>query len=156
MTRALLILVLAAMAPVRAEDVVTLWDAEYVTVRPGATVRLLIHATIAEGYVLIAHRAQAKNLAPLSVRISAPSHLEVGTPAYPTSQQAEIQSGKRQVPTYAGLLEIALPVTVSREAAAGDLILEGELRYQACDKHSCLSPRTAPLELVVEVRPAPE
>ena len=52
------------------------------------------------------------------------------------------------------MLRIAVPVTVSKQAAPGEVTLQGELRYQACVELRCSATRTLPVKLTIDVLPA--
>jgi hypothetical protein len=45
-----------------ADDIVTLWDTAYVSVRPGTTEHLILLADMHPGYMVVAHQAQPDQL----------------------------------------------------------------------------------------------
>ncbi len=49
---------------------------------------------------------------------------------------------------YSGAFTVKVPVT----AQAGTRTLEGQLRYQACDREACYPPKTLPVEVAVAVK----
>ena len=146
-----LLAVLFACAAAHADDIVTLWDTAYVSVRPGTTVRLILLADIAPGYVVVAHQAQADQPIPLTLQVERTAYLTPGSPTYPVAEQGAVEGGTLRVPVYSATLRIALPITVSPQAPAGETMLEGELRYQACNTWRCLPPRTVPVQLVLDI-----
>jgi hypothetical protein len=154
MTRLLLALLAAsAWAPAGAQSIVALWDPAYVAVRPGATVQIMVIADIRPGYVVVAHQARDAQLLPLTLRFPATRGVTVGALRYPAAQDARVDADRRRVPTYAGTMRIAVPITVSKRAPPGELTLRGELRYQACVAQRCTASRTLPVQLTLDVQP---
>jgi hypothetical protein len=72
---------------------------------------------------------------------------------YPASRKLHLKAIGETVPVYRGRVRITREITFGQEDAvrplvtpAGELILKGSLRYQACDDRKCYLPETAPLE----------
>ncbi len=72
---------------------------------------------------------------------------------YPASRKLHLKAINETVPVYRGRVRITREITFGPENAvrplvtpAGELILKGSLRYQACDDRKCYLPETAPLE----------
>jgi DsbC/DsbD-like thiol-disulfide interchange protein len=151
LTRAIALFAVLAGSSARAAEIVTLWESAYVSARPGATVHLLLQADIGSGYVVVAQQARGAGLLPLSLKLNDSQYLKTGPPSFPTAQASMV--GERQVAGYAATLRIMLPVTISPQAPAGEIVLSGELRYQACDEARCLSAHTLPIALVIEIQP---
>ena len=53
--------------------------------------------------------------------------------------------------TYEDTFEIIIPLKASESAQPGDWVLQGSLRYQACDARSCLFPASVSVSLPVRV-----
>ena len=70
-----------------------------------------------------------------------------------TEAEAERQTA-RSIGGKVGTLRIAVPVTISKQAAPGEVTLQGELRYQACFELRCSATRTLPVKLTIDVLPA--
>ena len=154
MTRLLLVFLAAVFCtPARAQSIVALWDPAYVAVRPGASVQIMVIADIRPDYVVVAHQAADAQLAPLTLRFPAMRGVAVGAPRYPAAQDARVDADRRSIPTYAGTVRIAVPVTVSKQMPPGELTLQGELHYQACVELRCTASRTLPVRLTLDVKP---
>ena len=155
MLRLLLIILCALVcSPARAQAIVTLWDPAYLAVRPGASVEVMVIAEIRPGYALIAHQADDPYLQPLTLRFRPTPQAVVGAPRYPAAQETHVDADRRKVLAHAGTLRIAVPVAVSKQAAPGELTLQGELRYQACVQLRCSATRTLPVKVTLDVQPA--
>jgi len=73
--------------------------------------------------------------------------------AYPPSKTMHLKVIGETVPVYRGSIRISREITFGQEDAlkplvdsAGELILKGSFRYQACDDRECYLPQTVPLE----------
>jgi len=143
-----------ACSPVRAQAILKLWDPAYVSVRPGASVEIILIAEVQGGYAVIAHDAEDSALQPLTLRFRPLRQVVVGTPRYPAGQPTHVDADRRKVSAHVGRLQIAVPVSVSKQTQAGELTLLGELRYQACVELRCSATRTLPVNLTLDVLPA--
>jgi hypothetical protein len=72
---------------------------------------------------------------------------------YPPPKQVHLKVINETVLVYRGRVRITREITFGQENAvkqlvspAGELVLKGSLRYQACDDRECYLPETAPLE----------
>jgi hypothetical protein len=72
---------------------------------------------------------------------------------YPASRKLHLKAIGETVAVYRGHVRITREITFGPEnavkplvSAAGELILKGSLRYQACDNRKCYLPETVPLE----------
>jgi hypothetical protein len=86
--------------------------------------------------------------------------LEAGGPAgkryafdYPASESLRLEAIGETVPVYRGHIRLQREITFGQEETlkqlvnlAGELIVKGTLRYQACDDHKCYVPQDVPLE----------
>jgi hypothetical protein len=149
----LAVLLVLVCAPADAQ-VVSLWDPAYVAVRPGASVKVMIIASIRPGYLVAARQPQGRQLQPLSVSLRPAPYLAVGTPIYPAAKMTELDPDQAGLAGHTGTLRIAVPISVSRQAPAGELQLHGELHYQACSPRVCFKPRSLPIRIPIEVQAA--
>ncbi len=72
---------------------------------------------------------------------------------YPAPEKLRLEVIKETVPVYRGHIRLAEDVVIGSEAQVkprlnehGEMVLEGSLRYQACDDHQCYIPETLPLK----------
>lgn len=72
--------------------------------------------------------------------------------AYPASKNLRLEAIKETVPVYQGVFRLVRDVTIARDAAVrplldaeGRLVIEGALKYQACDDRICYPPETVPV-----------
>jgi hypothetical protein len=78
---------------------------------------------------------------------------------YPPSETLYLEAINEKVPVFEGRFKITQDVVVSASkvgdgAQAGETVLiEGELRYQACDKTVCYPPKSVPVKWELQVLP---
>jgi hypothetical protein len=72
---------------------------------------------------------------------------------YPASEQLRLAAINETVPVYRGKVRIQREITLAQQnkltplvSAAGDLVIKGTFRYQACDEKICHIPETVPVE----------
>jgi hypothetical protein len=79
---------------------------------------------------------------------------------YPVPENLRLEVIKETVPVYRGHVRLAEDVVMGTEAQLkpllnehGALVLQGSLRYQACDDHECYLPATVPLKWTFSFEP---
>jgi hypothetical protein len=80
--------------------------------------------------------------------------------SYPAPENLRLEVIKETVPVYRGHVRLAEDVVIGPEAQVkpklneqGEMVLEGSLRYQACDDHECYIPETVPLKWIFKFEP---
>jgi hypothetical protein len=79
---------------------------------------------------------------------------------YPAPENLRLKVIKETVPVYRGHVRLAQDVSIGTEAQLkpllnerGEVVLEGSLRYQACDNHECYMPESVPLRWTFKFEP---
>jgi hypothetical protein len=79
---------------------------------------------------------------------------------YPAPENLRLEVIKETVPVYRGHVRLAQDIVIGPEAQVkprlneqGEMVLEGSLRYQACDDHECYLPETVPLKWTFKFEP---
>jgi DsbC/DsbD-like thiol-disulfide interchange protein len=90
---------------------------------------------------------------PIEFSVKPTAAFEAHAPAYPPSRDLRLKAIGETVPVYQNRFRIAADITIAPDAQvkpllsqAGDLTVEGSLRYQACDAKVCYAPETVPLK----------
>ncbi|MBY0369830.1 protein-disulfide reductase DsbD N-terminal domain-containing protein [bacterium] len=120
---------------------------------PGQMGKVVVEASIKQGFHIQANPASMPRLIPTKVNLVGGSEIEVGKVVYPKSQPYKVAGLESAVATYAGRVEFEIPVTVAAGAKAGKRELDGDVRYQACDDKLCFPPTRAVFKAPVEVTP---
>lgn len=146
---------LASSSTALADDApLQLWDERYLTLRAGATAQMLLHASIREGYVVVARAGQRAKLVPLTLKLDPPAQLKIGKIEYPSpdAQPAKLEASSADVAVYRGTIEIRVAVRAPISVDPGAHEIKGTLTYQACDPRRCLPRATVPVALIVSIR----
>jgi hypothetical protein len=79
---------------------------------------------------------------------------------YPVPEKLRLEVIKETVPVYRGHVRLGEDAVIGPEAQVkprlnehGEMVLEGSLRYQACDDHECYIPETVPLKWTFSFEP---
>ncbi len=117
----------------------------------GGATQARITLVVADGYHVQANPASDEFLIPLRLDLRGRDGVRVGKPAYPTGRVYRLPGTDTDWLTYAGTLEIAVPLEARGSASEGERVLRGVVRYQACDDRRCLFPASVSVTLPVRV-----
>ncbi len=89
---------------------------------------------------------------PIAFQLTAAPAFQGHAPVYPAARTLHLKAIGETVPVFEGRFRVAEDITIAPEeqvkpalTAAGDLVVEGTLRYQACDAKVCYPPQNVPL-----------
>lgn len=130
----------------RSEAVAYLFP-EQVTVAAGKASVVALHFRVAPGLHINSHTPNDESLIPTTFSIPAGSGVHLDTASYPAGQPLTLQlDPQTRLSVYAGEFIVQARIT----AAPGNHLVEGRLRFQACDNRECMPPRTitAPIDVI--------
>ena len=105
-----------------------------------------LHFRVADGLHINSHAPTDKTLIPTRLAVVEVQGLNVTAVDFPAGTQYAPQFAPREkLSVYAGEFVLHAHLT----AQPGEHLLEGGLRYQACDANACLPPRTIPVSVTV-------
>jgi hypothetical protein len=105
-----------------------------------------LHFRVADGLHINSHAPTDKTLIPTRLAVVEVQGLNVTAVDFPAGTQYAPQFAPREkLSVYAGEFILHAHLT----AQPGEHLLEGGLRYQACDANACLPPRTIPVSITV-------
>jgi DsbC/DsbD-like thiol-disulfide interchange protein len=119
------------------------------TARRGTTVSETLAVTVASGFHVNSNKPKDEFLIPLRLTWGA-GPLQAKTISYPTAEQVKV--GADTLDVYTGKFTVKTEFAVSQQASPGITMLEGKLRYQACDNVSCKRPATLTVQLPVSIQ----
>jgi hypothetical protein len=90
---------------------------------------------------------------PLDWKISDSAAFEAVPVKYPPSRQLHLKAIGETVPIYEGNIVLERELVPAEKLPAGDLRIEGSLRYQVCDDRQCYVPETVPVVWTVTYQP---
>ena len=129
----------------RPQDVQYLFP-EQVTVAAGRDAVVEMHFRVNRGLHINSHTPPEKWLIPTKLLVTASPDLKVEQVKFPSGEDYTLAAmPKAKLSVYTGDFVVRAHVV----ARPGQHILQGTLRYQACDTNSCYPPREAPIAVDV-------
>jgi peroxiredoxin len=90
---------------------------------------------------------------PLDWKLAEASAFEARPVNYPPSRMLRLDAINETVPIYEGKLVLEREITPADKLPAGELRIEGTLRYQVCDDKQCYVPETVPVSWTLRYEP---
>lgn len=135
----------------------TLQQSDHVVV-PGS--RLALIAEVDLGPDLHVYAPGVQGYIPIELKLELPPEVKLDQSSYPQSKILFLKAIKERVPVFDGKFRIMEDVTISSDRAfirslgTGKTIsINGELKYQACDKTTCYMPASVPVNWEIQVLP---
>ena len=119
---------------------------EQVTVTAGKASDVALHFRIADGLHINSHTPRQKSLIRTELIAAEPTGVKIATVDFPDGSDFAFPADPSQkLSIYSGEFVLKMHVTAQR----GDHLIQGALRYQACDMTTCFPPRNAPVAVDV-------
>jgi DsbC/DsbD-like thiol-disulfide interchange protein len=119
---------------------------EQITLTPGKETEVDLHFRVNDGLHINSHAPRDKSLIPTQLAVEEPNGLKVVAVDFPSGTDYSFPATPNdKLSVYTG--EFVLHAHFI--AQPGDHLLQGVLRYQACDTNSCYPPRKAPVAIDV-------
>jgi thiol:disulfide interchange protein DsbD len=124
------------------------------TVPAGTTTRVAVTVTLPVGLHVQSDAPRDPSLIPTVLTVDAPAGVSVAHLIYPTPTDFEQAGQPQPLAVFEHEFVAGAELAIAADAAQGDLVIPGRLRYQACDDRVCFAPQTATVEWKVRVTPA--
>jgi DsbC/DsbD-like thiol-disulfide interchange protein len=141
----------AASSVLEAKHLRLTTSASTAVARPGNRIALILQIDLKSGMHVYAPGVQG--YIPIDWKLEEGAAVKPYAFTYPASQMLHLRAIGETVPVYRGRIQITREITFGPEGVlkplvtvAGDLIVKGSFRYQACDDRICYIPQTVPLE----------
>ncbi|HTV01794.1 MAG TPA: thioredoxin family protein [Luteitalea sp.] len=125
-------------------DVVPLVEAT--AVAPGSKTRVAVRVTLPAGLHVQSDAPRDPSLIPTVLSVDAPDGVRVDDLIYPEPTDFAQAGQPQPLAVFEHEFVAGATITVDAKARAGELIVPGRLRYQACDDRVCFAPQTASVE----------
>lgn len=132
------------------EELVTI-AAEPVTIAAGAQGEATIRLTIVPSWHINANPPFPDYMIPTVVELGGTRGVRPGEPAYPPPHPVKLGFDESELFVYDGIADVMVPLAVAADAANGEHVLKGSLRFQACNDQVCLPPHSLPFAVTVQV-----
>ena len=130
--------------------VLTIASPKTVTARPGATIDVPLDISIDPAFHVNSNAPSDPYLIPLRLTWS-PGALENAAVSFPPPKTQKFGFSETPLSVFSGQFRILTKFTVAQNAPSGLGIVSGKLRYQACNDHECLPPKTIGIDLPVDI-----
>jgi len=129
----------AQSRPLVKTDAVTYLFPEQVSVPAGKPGQVALHFRIAQGLHINSHTPSFPELIPTTFSIPEGSDVRLAGVTYPAGSLMTLTyDPNEKLSVYTGEFIIQARIV----ATAGNHLVEGKLRYQACDNNACMPPKT--------------
>jgi thiol:disulfide interchange protein DsbD len=118
---------------------------------PGTSFRVAVVIDLVEPWHVNANAVSVEGLIPTTLTLQPPASIVFDRIIYPAGASVKVEWADEPVALYSGRVIIFAEGRVGANATAGPIKLEGSLRYQACDDHLCLAPKTVPVVIDTEI-----
>jgi peroxiredoxin len=119
------------------------------TLAAGGHAELCVRLEIAPGYHLMSDRPSSPSYVATRVEVDEAPGIAVREALYPWP--APLVLADRTIATFAGGVDIRVPVDVADDASPGPWRLRGRIRYQACTASRCLFPVSRTFDTTVTI-----
>jgi hypothetical protein len=130
-------------------QVVSVTPPQTLTAKRGTTVSDTLAVAVAPGFHVNSNKPKDEFLIPLKLTWNT-GPLTAKIISYPAAE--EVKVGSQMLNVFTGKFAVKTEFYVSPEATPGITMLEGKLRYQACDNISCKRPATLNVQLPVSIQ----
>ena len=121
-------------------------DPQQVTVPARKSTEIVLHFKVADGLHINSHKPREESLIPARLAIVEEPGLNVTAVEFPPGTDYALQlAPQEKLSVYTGDFVLHAHVT----AQPGGHLLNGGLRYQACDSNACMPPHTIPVAISV-------
>lgn len=131
------------------KQVVAIAPVQKLVAHPGSTLTETLSVNVASGYHVNSDKPKDEYLIPLKLTW-ANGPLQPKIVKYPAAEQVKV--GTDTLNVFTGTFPIATEFHVSPQATPGLAMLQGKLRYQACDNQSCKRPATLDIQIPVSIQ----
>lgn len=120
-------------------------------VRPGESFILTLELSVAPGYHINSEKPEDKLLVPTSIEFKQDPAFEVKEVSFPEAKTKRFKFSDKPLSVYQGQIKVKIKIELAEDVCGSQLVLEGKLRYQACDEEACLRPTSVPFKAVIKI-----
>jgi Disulphide bond corrector protein DsbC len=131
--------------------VLTLATPDRLAIQRGGAGEVRLKAELQPGFHVNSNTPADEFLIPLKLTW-AKEPLEVEQIVFPKPQSEKYDFSQKPVSVFSGTFEIVTRFKAPSSAQPGMAILNGKLRYQACNHKECLAPRTLDVRVTADIQ----
>jgi Thiol:disulfide interchange protein DsbD, N-terminal len=123
-----------------------------VQVKSGSSVAVQMDFRVGTDFHINSNQPKSELLIPTQLKLSAGPPVSIASLKYPQGDDVSFPFAPgEKLSVYSGDFSITTMVKAAASARPGDYTVNGELRFQACDRSACYPPRSIPVKFVVTV-----
>ncbi len=122
-------------------------------VKAGAPVHVALKVKLPADVHVQSAKPRDPSLISTVLTIDAPAGVTIGKIRYPAPRDLKQQGQEKPLAVFGPEFTIDVDLMLAKTAAAGDLIVPGHLRYQACNESVCFPPARADAQWTLAVKP---
>lgn len=123
---------------------------ERITAKIGAPVEVKLPLELRTGYHCNSNKPSDEYLIPLKLTWAA-GPLESPEVVYPAPTMEKYSFSDKPLSVYTGNFALVTKFKVPASAMAGQVMITGKLRYQACNDRMCLQPKTIDVSIPIDL-----
>jgi len=120
---------------------------------PGGIVRLALQVEVPPGLHVQSNTPRDPTLKALTLALDVPADAVILETVFPAPSDYRLEGSTDLLSVFEGQFAVGVRIKLSAAQPVGDLVIEGRLRYQACDDKVCFVPKTATVAWTVPVLP---
>ncbi len=141
-----------AQSPGDKQPSVIMAPVENVQLRAGSSANLALDFRIDPDFHINSNKPRADYLIPTVLTLNASQPISIAGVKYPAGEDMSFAfSPNEKLSVYSGDFTINTMLKAPANAAVGTYPVNGELRFQACDRSACYPPRSIPVQFQVAV-----
>ena len=136
----------------QSNPILTVAPPQKVVARRGSDAAAKVAISLSPGYHVNSNTPHEDYLIPLKLTWT-PAPLEVSSVTYPKPTDEKYPfSPDQPLSVFTGNFDVTTKFKVPADATGGLTVINGKLRYQACNNSMCFPPKTVEIKLPLEIR----
>jgi cytochrome c biogenesis protein CcdA len=120
---------------------------------PGSSARVAFRMRLPAGYHVQSNKPLEESLIATVLTLDPPAGVEVREIVYPTASPLKQEGAEQPLMVFGEEFVIGVELAIPASTPAGELVIPGSLRYQACDDRMCYMPSSQDLEARITIAP---
>ena len=126
---------------------------EHARIAAGTTVRAALEVSLPEGFHVQSNQPRDPSLIPTKISFTPPAGVTVSEVVFPPAVELKQLGVEQPLAVFEREFAIGVVFSVAKATARGDLVVPGQLRYQACNDAICFPPKVVTAEWTLRVGP---
>jgi DsbC/DsbD-like thiol-disulfide interchange protein len=121
-------------------------------IAPGSTARLTLKVRLPGEFHVQSDKPRDQFLIPTALTLKPPAGIAVERMVYPKATDLAQTGRQEPLAVFGAAFAIDVDLKVAADLQAGEVVVPGQLRYQACDDKVCYAPARADVQWTLQIR----